>query len=83
MRIHELIKNNSNTVTVEGLSAIVEWYIYETKKRVVNIDIYQDCLIARNKLNPILFKLRVNQLFRCYIKALEYYNSVYLGHEKH
>ncbi len=43
---------------------------------------YSDCLLAPGRLNPILFKIYLNKLFKAYVKALEYYENDYIREKK-
>ena len=77
MNINDTIRETQYSATVEQLTSVVEWYIREKKGVDVKIDMYSDSIIGRNRINPVLFKVYVNKLFRAYVKALEYYKNDY------
>ena len=77
MNIKELMQKTSYQATTEQMVAIVEWYVKEKTGRSVDIDMYSDSITGRNRINPVLFKVYVNKLFRAYVKALEYYKNDY------
>ncbi len=76
MNINETILKTEYKATTEQLTSVVEWYIREKKGVDVKIDMYSDCMIGR-RINPVLFRVYVNKLFRAYVKALEYYKNDY------
>lgn len=82
MNINEAIRSTRYSATTEQLTSIVEWYIDEKKGVKVKIDMYSDCLLAPGRLNPILFKVYLNKLFKAYVKALEYYENDYIRGKK-
>jgi hypothetical protein len=77
MNINDTIRETQYSATVEQLTSVVEWYIREKKGVDVKIDMYSDSITGRNRINPVLFKVYVNKLFRAYVKALEYYKNDY------
>jgi hypothetical protein len=77
VKIDETIQNTKYSATVEQLTSVVEWYIREKKGVDVKIDMYSDSITGRNRINPVLFKVYVNKLFKAYVKALEYYKNDY------
>ena len=77
MNINKTIQETQYSATVEQLTSVVEWYIREKKGVDVKIDMYSDSITGRNRINPVLFKVYVNKLFRAYVKALEYYKNDY------
>jgi hypothetical protein len=77
MNINDTIRETQYSATVEQLTSVVEWYIREKKGVDVKIDMYSDSITGRNRINPVLFKVYVNKLFKAYVKALEYYKNDY------
>jgi hypothetical protein len=77
MNINKTIQETQYSATVEQLTSVVEWYIREKKGVDVKIDMYSDSITGRNRINPVLFKVYVNKLFKAYVKALEYYKNDY------
>lgn len=77
MNINETILKTEYKATTEQLVSVVEWYIREKKGVDVKIDMYSDSIIGRGRINPVLFRVYVNKLFRAYVKALEYYKNDY------
>ena len=77
MNINKTIQETQYSATVEQLTSVVEWYIREKKGVDVKIDMYSDSIIGRGRINPVLFRVYVNKLFRAYVKALEYYKNDY------
>jgi hypothetical protein len=77
MNINDTIRETQYNATVEQLTSVVEWYIREKKGVDVKIDMYSDSITGSNRINPVLFKVYVNKLFRAYVKALEYYKNDY------
>lgn len=67
-------------VTVDQMVSVVKWYVKEKLNRDIEIDMYSDSIMGRNKINPLVFNLHLNKLFKAYVKALEYYKKDY---EKH
>ena len=82
MNIDDSIRSTRYSATTEQLTSVVEWFIKEKKGVKVKIDMYSDCLLAPGRLNPILFKVYLNKLFKAYVKALEYYENDYIREKK-
>lgn len=76
MNIEELMQKTSYQATTEQMVSIVEWYIKEKTGRPVEIDMYTDSIMPGNRINPLVFKLHLNKLFKGYVKALEHFKSI-------
>ena len=76
MNIEEAIQKTSYQATTEQMVEIVEWYIKQKTGKTVMIDMYSDAIMPGNRINPVVFKIHLNKLFKAYVKALEHFRSI-------